>query len=248
MIGAVTDTPAAPYFDSRPLPAPKDCLYQHFLGHNITAETDIFDPTTAILMDFRCDQSQGLHFIYLLPTSPRTALVESTLFTATPLPDAYYEGAIAAYLARHYPGAAYHSTTTEKGIIPLAECRDKQNPDTAIGARGGALRPSSGYAFALIQKQVRAIITHYKATKKWQARPPISSGYIWMDKVFLHVLKAHPTIAISLFSKMAHALTGDEFARFMSGIPSWGCLMKIILAMPKRPFLQAALMVMIGRG
>ena len=28
-----------------------------------------FDDSTAILMDFRCDQSKGIHFIYFLPFS-----------------------------------------------------------------------------------------------------------------------------------------------------------------------------------
>ena len=38
------------------------------------------DSSRAILMDFRCDQSRGIHFIYLLPFDDRTALVESTMF------------------------------------------------------------------------------------------------------------------------------------------------------------------------
>lgn len=240
--------PAAPYFDSRPLAPPKGCLYQHFAGQHIVADKDVFDPTTAILMDFRCDQSHGLHFIYLLPSSPRHALIESTLFTDTPLDKSYYHEAITAYMARHHSGISYHSTADEAGIIPLADCRDKQQPSSAIGARGGALRPSSGYAFTFIQKQVNAIISHYKKTGSWQARAPISSRDRWMDKVFLHVLRTHPDRAISLFSAMAQALRGDEFARFMSGAPSWRILAKVILAMPKAPFVTAACAVLCGRG
>ena len=249
---AETITPSAmptdPYFDSRPLAPPQDCLYQHFAGQHIVATKDVFDPNTALLMDFRCDQSQGLHFIYLLPSSPRHALIESTLFTVTPLDKSYYHDAITSYMARHYVGVSYQITGEEAGIIPLADCRDKQAPTHAIGARGGALRPSSGYAFTFIQKQVNTIISHYKKTGTWQAQSPITARDLWMDKVFLHVLKTRPDRAISLFAAMAQALRGDEFARFMSGTPSWAILAKIILAMPKAPFLAAACAVLVGRG
>ena len=67
--------------DSRP-PSMKDgVMLQHFSGYEITTDRDVFDSTTAILMDFRCDQSRGMHFIYCLPFGARNALVESTLFS-----------------------------------------------------------------------------------------------------------------------------------------------------------------------
>ena len=247
-ITKVTDLPETPFFDSRPIAPPQDALYQHFLGQHIHAEDDIFDAATAILMDFRCDQSQGLHFIYLLPTAPNKALIESTLFTQTPLDEAYYKDAINAYMARHYKGAAYQVVGQEKGIIPLADCRDTTNKEHAIGARGGALRPSSGYAFSFIQKQIAEIISHFKKTGQWQATSPISHRDYWMDKVFLHVLQTRPSIAISLFAKMAKALNGTEFALFMSGMASWRIIFKVVFAMPKRPFLSAAMAVFFKKG
>ena len=247
VIAPVTTTPDAPYFDSRPLPAPKGALYQHFLGQRITADHDVFDETTAILMDFRCDQSQGLHFIYLLPDSPRTALVESTLFTATPLDKSYYIKAIKDYMARHYAKAAYQITDTEAGIIPLADCRDRKAPHHAIGARGGALRPSSGYGFSFIQRQAAMIAADYKKTGIWQSRSPLSGRDLWMDSVFLSVLAQHPQRSIALFSRLASALSGSEFACFMSGRASLGTLIKVVLAMPKLPFITAALRVTIAR-
>lgn len=234
---------SGPYFDSRPLPAHKGALLQHFLGQHIETATDAFDEGIATLMDFRCDQSQGLHFIYLLPTSRKTALIESTLFTDTLLEAAFYEEAISAYMASHYSGISYQVTGTEAGVIPLADCRDKDQPQTAIGARGGALRPSSGYAFTFIQKQIAAIISHHQKTGEWRAKSPLSARDIWMDKVFLHVLEKRPAMAISLFMRLASALQGDEFAAFMSGTASWRIVMKTIFAMPKWPFITAAFAV-----
>ena len=36
---------------------------------DISGEGGTFDPSIATLMDFRCDQSRGIHFIYVLPFS-----------------------------------------------------------------------------------------------------------------------------------------------------------------------------------
>ena len=54
-------------FDSRPPNFKSNILLQHFHGIEIECEEAEFDFKTAILMDFRCDQSKGIHFIYFLP-------------------------------------------------------------------------------------------------------------------------------------------------------------------------------------
>lgn len=237
------DLPDAPYFDSRPLPRPKDAMRQHFIGHHITTKTPAFDPSTALLMDFRCDQSEGLHFLYLLPFSETEALVESTLFSYNLLDDAYYETAIKRYLEDCHNLTDYDVISVEKGDIPMADIYDRASPDTAIGARGGAIRPSSGYAFTFIQKQIADLLASYQPTNTNQGKAtrPISKRDLWMDAVFLRVLKGRPDLSISLFAKMAKVLTGDEFACFMSGTANAMILFKVILAMPKFVFLSAAI-------
>ena len=35
------------------------------------------------LMDFNCDQKDSVHFFYLLPFSPKTALIETTISRMT---------------------------------------------------------------------------------------------------------------------------------------------------------------------
>ena len=67
-------------FDSRTPDIPENSLLQHFIGLEIKTPHPVFDAGVVTLMDFRCDQSRGIHFIYLLPFSADTALVESTLF------------------------------------------------------------------------------------------------------------------------------------------------------------------------
>ena len=69
-------------------------MLQHFRGVEVKTVQTCFSPDTAILMDFRCDQSRGIHFIYLLPYSPTEALVESTMLSLERQDDAFYTEAI----------------------------------------------------------------------------------------------------------------------------------------------------------
>ncbi|GIR00728.1 MAG: hypothetical protein CM15mP9_4310 [Methanobacteriota archaeon] len=84
-------------FDSRPPRASRNAMLQHFLGQEVIVDKPVFDDTTAILMDFRVDQSHGMHFIYLLPFSPTQALVESTLFSTKVLEEEFYIDSINQY-------------------------------------------------------------------------------------------------------------------------------------------------------
>jgi lycopene beta-cyclase len=58
-------------------------LLQHFKGWIIETENDCFKPDEATLMDFRPSQEHGTTFVYVMPFSPRRALVEYTLFSTS---------------------------------------------------------------------------------------------------------------------------------------------------------------------
>ena len=73
-------------FDTRPPRAPAGAMLQHFAGLEVEVDRPVFDPTTAVLMDFRVDQSHGMHFMYVLPFSPTRALLESTMFSTQIMP------------------------------------------------------------------------------------------------------------------------------------------------------------------
>ena len=65
-------------------------MLQHFQGIEVKTKQPCFDKDMAILMDFRVDQSKGMHFIYLLPYSATEALVESTLFSTELVDEEFY--------------------------------------------------------------------------------------------------------------------------------------------------------------
>ena len=240
-----SNDPATIFLDSRPPKVPTGMMLQHFLGLEVRAKDPVFTSDTAILMDFRVDQSRGMHFIYLLPFSTTEALVESTLFTPQVEDEDFYISAISDYLSRHLGLTEYDVVHRERGVIPLGVMprHDPQIP--GIGGNGGAIRPSSGYAFAFIQKQIDRAIAG-ACNSGLAVSMPHQAIDLWMDAVLLHVLRQFPQLAPDLFLRMAAALTGDEFATFLSGEAGWRLRLKVILAMPKWPFLKAGVRLVLA--
>ena len=230
-------------FDSRPPSVPDGAMLQHFKGIEIKTNHPCFDPETAILMDFRCDQSRGIHFIYLLPYSPDEALVESTMFSPTQEEDIFYEQAIEHYLDAYWNTGGYEIRHREAGCIPMAFLSPVDKSLMPIGANGGCVRPSSGYAFCFIQRQADEISRHLSANRQGLSRfrlpRPIRRFDLFLDKVFLRVIRRHPERAPDLFARIAARLTGDEFARFMSGLADFATYAKLITAMPTGLFIRA---------
>ena len=226
-------------FDSRTPDIPQDSLLQHFTGLEVKTSGLVFDAGVVTLMDFRCDQSRGIHFIYLLPFSANTALVESTLFSARKEDRDFYITAIKHYLRDNYQLENFQILREEAGCIPMNFLLPRDPELLAIGANGGCVRASSGYAFAFIQKQVQQIANRLARGQKITKSPdPHRQIDKWLDRVFLGVLKAHPEAAPELFLRMGRALSGDELAKFMSGFADMSIYAKLILAMPKQMFIR----------
>ena len=227
--------------DSRPPKSPPGALLQHFLGYEITSNHDVFEPDTAILMDFRCDQTRGVHFIYYLPFTQRRALVESTLFSTSLVSEDFYDKAIKRYLTDPLGCTDYTIKRRERGVIPMASLQQRESDITGIGANGGAIRPSSGYAFSFIQKQIDQISNSAKPGKPLQVKKPHSRFEIMMDQIFLKVIRRQPSLAPVIFTSLARYLNGDEFACFLSGEANIKIWLKVVFAMPTWPFLLALL-------
>ena len=77
---------------------PRRKCFTAFLGLEIKTKQPVSDPEIAILMDFRVDQSKGMHFVYLLPYSETEALVESTIFSTKIANEEFYKNSITDYL------------------------------------------------------------------------------------------------------------------------------------------------------
>ena len=245
--GDFEKTRAKLVFDSRPPKPTKNAMLQHFLGQEIEVDRPVFDDSTAILMDFRVDQTHGMHFIYLLPFSPTRALVESTLFSTNVLDEEYYIESINQYLASHFGTSVKEVIHQEKGVIPMGKLYPHDSKIPGLGANAGAIRPASGYTFVFIHQQIQRAIDAAKKGRQLRFKRPHKAIDVWMDGVLLTVLRHWPNQGPILFGKMAASLTGDEFIQFMSGNASWRIRLKVIMAMPKLPFIRGVSKLMFSR-
>jgi len=230
-------------YDSRPPKVAYSSLRQHFLGWQILTKEPIKDPDMATLMDFRVDQSRGLHFIYALPFSDHHLLIESTLISGRMETQDWYRDAIKGWLRDNNIEIA-EIIVEEMGVIPMGTV--ESDPSTSsepepliatIGAASGAVRRSSGYAFQHIQQQIGQLAAGI-AQGNMAVPTPISSHLTAMDTIFNGVLLSRPDLAVSLYMDMAGALNGDQFARFMLGQATANDWLRVIAAMPKGPFIK----------
>lgn len=226
-------------YDSRPPELNDNSLRQHFLGWEISTTEPIENADIATLMDFRVDQSHGLHFIYVLPYSDRHLLVESTMISTQLEDKDWYRNAISQWLAER--NIQIQSKLREEyGVIPMAPVQPQNTEIASIGAAGGAVRLSSGYGFSTIQTQMAALGESI-AAGEYRVPTPFSKRLIFMDKVFNRALNAQPDHGVRLFMATARALNAEQFARFMLGSASLIEWAKVALAMPKWPFIKSAL-------
>ncbi|MBP0457654.1 lycopene cyclase family protein [Streptomyces montanisoli] len=196
-------------FDSRPprpLPAARTTLFQHFLGHFVETSTDRFDASVADLMDFRTPQpAGGLSFAYVLPFSPRHALVEYTEFSPRPLTKAAYEAALDHYTRRIRPLGPYTVTGTEHGVIPMTDAsfaRRHGRSVFAIGTAGGATRPATGYTFATIQRQSAAIAEACRSGRRPLPPRAHKRRHLTMDAAWLRALASGRIDGPAFFTRL----------------------------------------------
>ncbi|HEY6797197.1 MAG TPA: lycopene cyclase family protein [Kineosporiaceae bacterium] len=235
--------------DSRPaaprLPA-NTALLQHFRGWAVRFGAETVDPDLPLLMDFSVQQpAQGVGFGYVLPTDPRTALVEYTEFSAGRRPSDEYDEALRAYL-RHRLGAAPGGYTVERvedGAIPMTDavCARRAGPSAfRLGTAGGATRGSTGYAFAAIQRQASAVA---QALIDGQVPVPPRAyprRHRWMDAVLLRALDQGLVAGPTLFADLFARNPPERVLRFLDGRTTPGEELRLMATTPILPMTRAA--------
>lgn len=233
-------------FDSRPLPAlppARTRLLQHFRGWFVHTDTDRFDPAVADLMDFRVPQpAHGLAFGYVLPLAPNRALVEYTEFSRGTLTTEAYESALGHYCQEVLGLGALTVEHTEQGAIPMTDARFPRRTGAAvfrIGTAGGATRPATGYTFAAVQRQSRAIAA---ALRDGRGTVPAPHGRraLAMDAILLRALDRGRIDGPDFFTNLFRRIPAERLLRFLDGTTSlreeWG----IGRCTPTRPMLSTA--------
>ncbi|WP_328980194.1 FAD-dependent oxidoreductase [Streptomyces canus] len=233
-------------FDSRPLralPPARTQLMQHFRGWFVRTDADRFDPAVADLMDFRVPQPRhGLAFGYTLPLAPDRALVEYTEFSRAPLTTTAYEAALAHYCRDILGLGVFTVESAEQGLIPMTDARFARRTGPAtfrIGTAGGATRPATGYTFAAVQRQSRAIAA---ALRDGRAIVPAPHGRraLAMDAVLLRALDTGRIDGPGFFTGLFRRVPPERLLRFLDGDTSLGEEWGIGLRTPVGPMLRTA--------
>ena len=192
-----------------------------------------FDKNNLTLMYFTKEENI-LHFIYVLPFDEKKALVESTVFSKQLFDESWYRDRIKKYL-KDLKIDKFVELSIEKAVIPMFFAAEKIPNDPNIfniGIRGGACKPSTGYAFSFLIKQIQLL---KKTNKNYASVHGIVENK--MDKIFLDYLKYNNEDG-SAFIKLAKNLSGREFQNFMMGQSSILTKLKVIKSMPKLQFIK----------
>ena len=232
-------------FDTRPAPLPEDILLQHFVGWEIETEIDIFDPTTVTLMDF-ISGAKDIHFFYVLPFSPRHALVETTHFSKAVAANEVYEQELRRYLADRFGLSDWRILHREKGVIPMP----RQAPDLTardyqqiipLGLHSDTVKPSTGYCYPHAQHQANQQVQALFADAKLNAVPARSRLVRWLDEVFIGFLEEHPQRGGEIFFRLFNRVPSDALVRFLSDQARPSDVIRVMTALPMGAFILQAL-------
>lgn len=223
-------------------------LDQRFLGQWIRTRRPVFDPAVATLMDFTVGPDEaGVRFMYVLPVTPTLAMVECTVLARPGRRTGAFRDVIRDYLARRWglAGTEWTVEGEEAGSIPMTD-QPPAAAGPALGLRAGTARPSTGYAFTRIQLAARRAAEALAAGRPVPvARDPLRTRLL--DAVFLRFLRDRPDRAPEVFLRMFAALPGALTVRFLTERSSPLDDLRLVLALPKRPFLLAALTTVLER-
>ena len=217
-------------------------LLQHFLGWEIETASDVFDPAVPSLFDFRTPQEGSMRFMYVLPFTTRKALVEYTVFSASPFDREDYEKGLADYLRRYYSLDQYSILSKETGIIPMTDHpfhRRSGDKILNIGTRGGQVKPSSGYAFHRIQKDSAAIIRSLEKRGHPFDLPQPNGGYRLLDSVLLQILTHKGCLGEEIFTRMFRSNSISTIFRFLDETASLWENYRILASVPPTPFIRS---------
>ncbi|MEM6770811.1 MAG: FAD-dependent oxidoreductase, partial [Bacteroidota bacterium] len=200
----------------RPRQIKQPYLDQHFRGWFITTDEDTFDPNQAALMDFRTPQHGEPRFFYVLPFSKRKAMVEMAIFSNNHLRREEYDALIQEYIAAYWTQGTYTIDHTEEGNIPMTSYPfTRRDRDLIyIGMPGGATRPSTGYTFYGLQRQLKRVTQDFPKLSNLRAWP---RRHLMYDATLLRILQENRLEGQKVFVDMFASNSADLLFAFLNG-------------------------------
>lgn len=184
-------------------------ILQSFIGYKIKLKDSEFDPDACTLMDFNVAQQSHTQFVYVLPFSDQTALVELTRFGSKVISQKESETILKEYIEAHY--GTYEVIGTEQGVIPmfmdLAKPRSLKNV-VPIGTRANKVKPSTGYAF-------KNMYAHSKAITNNAQTKAVSPRFRLYDRLLILILALWPEKGRPIFQRLFAVKKTSYVLRFL---------------------------------
>lgn len=218
-------------------------LLQHFVGWIIETENFAFDTECATLMDFSTPQQAGTSFIYVLPLSPKLALVEYTIFSEQELAMEIYTNALKKYIQEQLHCEHYIIKEQEYGVIPMSDhpVPKQKGRIVYLGTAGGFTKGSTGYTFRFIQKHTTAIVEQLKKSGTPHIPPLFPERFRTYDATLLHLLSSQRLSGEEIFSTMFKKNNVVQVLKFLDNETSLIEELQIFKTLNKKEFAMALL-------
>jgi lycopene beta-cyclase len=221
-------------------------LWQSFAGLWVKSGRPVFNPDTALLLDLDVAKvNAAVYFIYLLPTSATTALIEHTVFAPKPLTREQHIAECQRWAMRQ----EYTDLTvidTEYGLIPMGlKSHDVSRTLPRIGTAGGAVRASTGYAFKTTLRQVEQLARMIAAALQSGENlpsltpPPLPAWMRITDRVFVKALANVPRNGQQIMNELLRTAPERELLSFLAGTASFSEALRVMKCVPKCSMVKA---------
>jgi len=240
--------------DTRPPCLPRRdgaTMWQSFYGQEIECSAAAFDPSSMDLMNFLAPDPRHVPFVYFLPLTPTRALIELTVFGATPLSPRELSAQLEAAITQRVGDASFTLLRSEHGVLPMGLREAPVSTHRScvrVGVMAGGARPSTGYAFQRIQRWAGECAQALVRDGHPTGHRPDPLPLRLMDRVFLDVLRADPGRGGSVFYSLFRGVDPARVIRFLSGHGGVVDGLAVVAAMPFPPFIRAAFAMLRRRG
>ncbi|MFT6216175.1 MAG: lycopene beta-cyclase [Roseivirga sp.] len=219
--------------------SPKPGLNQHFYGKKVRAKAPFFKNMSVKLMDFSLPNKSAVQFGYVLPFSDYEALIEYTEFSGIHRSNAEYESLFQDYI-NNLGLSEFEVLETEKGKIPMTRHQFPRFNSSRVlnmGTAGGFTKPTSGYTFNNIQRDVASIVASLESGTPFN-RKLNPSRFRFYDKLLLGIILKYPEKVKPIMKKLFQNNSLEIVLKFLDEKTSLKDEIRIFLKLPWAPFLN----------
>jgi lycopene beta-cyclase len=217
-------------------------LWQSFAGVLVETERPSFDCGEATLMELQGSSTESpLSFMYVLPFSATTALVEHTTFSFSQLTEAEHFAFVERWL-RARGIDRWRELAREHGAIPMGLDVGKAPPWPVVGTAGGGVRAGTGYGYQGIHQQVQRLADDLSrgaySGGPWRFDPTRAILRIG-DRLLLRALRRRPECGEDILGALLKTARDSDLVAFLAGEADLLQSLRVMSCVPKRQMVGA---------